>query len=347
MKFGKELIRLSCILLIFIFLQGIIGVFGIIINNLLLLIGLAVIIVLELISKFICDKENKKYYINVLLFFVIPGAVLYTSMYIFNLKVYSLYMHTIDTQYYSYLYLLANWIFPIYSISFIFMYGKIFKYRKDNGLDYSLIKNTMLRNSLKSLILIVFIGGILLISFESIIIVGPNKNKIIKNIESVFNENGQNIKKVSIEEINEFDASSTVQPCISSNKKKFWFVGEIGNIQVTGNIIYKKEWDKWKFCNLVNLKDGKFEGIPNIYLEKQSLVGEKVLGVTVKNADDIKIIDGNVNFNNGYATYWILYKDDKSCLKEELSFNNINNTWKFSNIGFVENENTLKFYNEM
>ncbi len=87
--------------------------------------------------------------------------------------------------------------------------------------------------------------------------------------------------------------------------------------------------------------------IPNIYIAKESLVGENVLGVTIKNANDIKITNGFVNFNTGNAEYWISYNDDKNKLEEEISFKNINNSWKLSKIGFVENENTLKFYNEM
>lgn len=87
--------------------------------------------------------------------------------------------------------------------------------------------------------------------------------------------------------------------------------------------------------------------MPNIYIAKESLVGENVLGVTIKNANDIKITNGFVNFNTGNAEYWISYNDDKNKLEEEISFKNINNSWKLSKIGFVENENTLKFYNEM
>lgn len=194
---------------------------------------------------------------------------------------------------------------------------------------------------------IICIGLIFLIENNYILSTGPSKKTLVKKVESVFNSKGENIDNVIVDEISTFNETDTLKPYTSSNKKRFWFGGKVGKIQVSGDMVYKKTWDKWELCSFGNLKDDQFEGIPNVYLEEQSLVGEHALGVTIKNLDDIKLTSGYANFNTGKAEYWFTYKDDKGSLREEVSFKNVNNTWKFSNIGFIENENTLKFYNEM
>lgn len=333
------------LVLIIYTLKELLGIYIFFLTNSFLAIGLILVIALVIIYKLVKNKEKRKYYIDLMLFCIIPGLVLYTATYIFNCKNISLNQYLICNEY-TFLDILASFIFPIYCLIFVVIYTRLFKYRKKKGLSDSLITNRLSRHILKGAVFLIIIGGIIVISYNSNLSVGPNKEDLVKKVESIFKANGENITNVNVEEINTFNESNEIKSC-NNNEKKFWFVGKIDNINVNGNITYKKIGDKWVFDKFLNSKVIDSGEIPNIYIAKESLVGENVLGVTIKNANDIKITNGFVSFNTGTAEYWISYNDDKNKLKEEISFKNINNSWKLSKIGFVENENTLKFYNAM
>lgn len=334
------------LVLIIYTLKELLGIYKFFLTNSFLAIGLILVIALVIIYKLVKNKEKRKYYIDLMLFCIIPGLVLYTATYIFNCKNISLNQYLICDEY-TFLDILASFIFPIYCLIFVVIYTRLFKYRKKKGLSDSLITNRLSRHILKGAVFLIIIGGIVVISYNSNLSVGPNKEDLVKKVESIFKASGENITNVNVEEINTFNESNEIKSCNNKNEKKFWFVGKIDNINVNGNITYKRIGDKWVFDKFLNSKVDDSGEIPNIYIAKESLVGENVLGVTIKNANDIKITNGFVSFNTGTAEYWISYNDDKNKLKEEISFKNINNSWKLSKIGFVENENTLKFYNAM
>lgn len=340
MNNGKELFLA---LIIYTIKEFLLGIYIFLLKSSFLIIGLILVIILVIIYKLVKNKEKRKYYIDLMLFCIIPGLVLYIATYILNCRIISIDQYSICTKY-IFLGVLASFIFPIYCLLFVVIYTIVFKYRRKKGLSDSLIKNRLSRYILKGAIFVIIIGGTIVIAYNSILSVGPNKADLVKKVESIFNSNGEKITNLNVEEINTFNE---LQSFNNTNEKKFWFVGKIDNIHVNGNITYKRIGDKWVFYKFLNSKVNDYGEIPNIYIAKESLVGENVLGVTIKNANDIKITNGFVNFNTGNAEYWVSYNDDKNKLEEEISFKNINNSWKLSKIGFVENENTLKFYNEM
>lgn len=340
MNNGKELFLA---LIIYTIKEFLLGIYIFLLKSSFLIIGLILVIILVIIYKLVKNKEKRKYYIDLMLFCIIPGLVLYIATYILNCRIISIDQYSICTKY-IFLGVLASFIFPIYCLLFVVIYTIVFKYRRKKGLADSLIKNRLSRYILKGAVFVIIIGGTIVIAYNSILSVGPNKADLVKKVESIFNSNGEKITNLNVEEINTFNE---LQSFNNNNEKKFWFVGKIDNIHVNGNITYKRIGDKWVFYKFLNSKVNYYGEIPNIYIAKESLVGENVLGVTIKNANDIKITNGFVNFNTGNAEYWISYNDDKNKLEEEISFKNINNSWKLSKIGFVENENTLKFYNEM
>ncbi|WP_436513221.1 hypothetical protein [Clostridium thermobutyricum] len=340
MNNGKELFLA---LIIYTIKEFLLGIYIFLLKSSFLIIGLILFIILVIIYKLVKNKEKRKYYIDLMLFCIIPGLVLYIATYILNCRIISIDQYSICTKY-IFLGVLASFIFPIYCLLFVVIYTIVFKYRRKKGLADSLIKNRLSRYILKGAVFVIIIGGTIVISYNSILSVGPNKADLVKKVESIFNSNGEKITNLNVEEINTFNE---LQSFNNNNEKKFWFVGKIDNIHVNGNITYKRIGDKWVFYKFLNSKVNDYGEIPNIYIAKESLVGENVLGVTIKNANDIKITNGFVNFNTGNAEYWVSYNDDKNKLEEEISFKNINNSWKLSKIGFVENENTLKFYNEM
>lgn len=340
MNNGKEIFLA---LIIYTIKEFLLGIYIFLLKSSFLIIGLILVIILFIIYKLVKNKEKRKYYIDLMLFCIIPGLVLYIATYILNCRIISIDQYSICTKY-IFLGVLASFIFPIYCLLFVVIYTIVFKYRRKKGLSDSLIKNRLSRYILKGAVFVIIIGGTIVISYNSILSVGPNKADLIKKVESIFNSNGEKITNLNVEEINTFNE---LQSFNNTNEKKFWFVGKIDNIHVNGNITYKRIGDKWVFYKFLNSKVNDYGEIPNIYIAKESLVGENVLGVTIKNANDIKITNGFVNFNTGNAEYWVSYNDDKNKLEEEISFKNINNSWKLSKIGFVENENTLKFYNEM
>lgn len=340
MNNGKELFLA---LIIYTIKEFLLGIYIFLLKSSFLIIGLILVIILGIIYKLVKNKEKRKYYIDLMLFCIIPGLVLYIATYILNCRIISIDQYSICTKY-IFLGVLASFIFPIYCLLFVVIYTIVFKYRRKKGLADSLIKNRLSRYILKGAVFIIIIGSTIVIAYNSILSVGPNKADLVKKVESIFNSNGEKITNLNVEEINTFNE---LQSFNNNNEKKFWFVGKIDNIHVNGNITYKRIGDKWVFYKFLNSKVNDYGEIPNIYIAKESLVGENVLGVTIKNANDIKITNGFVNFNTGNAEYWVSYNDDKNKLEEEISFKNINNSWKLSKIGFVENENTLKFYNEM
>lgn len=340
MNNGKELFLA---LIIYTIKEFLLGIYIFLLKSSFLIIGLILVIILVIIYKLVKNKEKRKYYIDLMLFCIIPGLVLYIATYILNCRIISIDQYSICTKY-IFLGVLASFIFPIYCLLFVVIYTIVFKYRRKKGLADSLIKNRLSRYILKGAVFVIIIGGTIVIAYNSILSVGPNKADLVKKVESIFNSNGEKITNLNVEEINTFNE---LQSFNNKNEKKFWFVGKIDNIHVNGNITYKRIGDKWVFYKFLNSKVNDYGEIPNIYIAKESLVGENVLGVTIKNANDIKITNGFVNFNTGNAEYWVSYNDDKNKLEEEISFKNINNSWKLSKIGFVENENTLKFYNEM
>ncbi|OPX49158.1 hypothetical protein [Clostridium thermobutyricum] len=340
MNNGKEIFLA---LIIYTIKEFLLGIYIFLLKSSFLIIGLILFIILFIIYKLVKNKEKRKYYIDLMLFCIIPGLVLYIATYILNCRIISIDQYSICTKY-IFLGVLASFIFPIYCLLFVVIYTIVFKYRRKKGLADSLIKNRLSRYILKGAVFVIIIGGTIVIAYNSILSVGPNKADLVKKVESIFNSNGEKITNLNVEEINTFNE---LQSFNNTNEKKFWFVGKIDNIHVNGNITYKRIGDKWVFYKFLNSKVNDYGEIPNIYIAKESLVGENVLGVTIKNANDIKITNGFVNFNTGNAEYWVSYNDDKNKLEEEISFKNINNSWKLSKIGFVENENTLKFYNEM
>lgn len=340
MNNGKEIFLA---LIIYTIKEFLLGIYIFLLKSSFLIIGLILVIILVIIYKLVKNKDKRKYYIDLMLFCIIPGLVLYIATYILNCRIISIDQYSICTKY-IFLGVLASFIFPIYWLLFVVIYTIVFKYRRKKGLADSLIKNRLSRYILKGAVFVIIIGGTIVIAYNSILSVGPNKADLVKKVESIFNSNGEKITNLNVEEINTFNE---LQSFNNNNEKKFWFVGKIDNIHVNGNITYKRIGDKWVFYKFLNSKVNDYGEIPNIYIAKESLVGENVLGVTIKNANDIKITNGFVNFNTGNAEYWVSYNDDKNKLEEEISFKNINNSWKLSKIGFVENENTLKFYNEM
>ncbi len=74
------------LVLIIYTLKELLGIYKFFLTNSFLAIGLILVIALVIIYKLVKNKEKRKYYIDLMLFCIIPGLVLYTATYIFNCK---------------------------------------------------------------------------------------------------------------------------------------------------------------------------------------------------------------------------------------------------------------------